>query len=148
MEDPDQMPAERDPDLRASILEAYRAYDKGRLEPLEACHWIGRAEPSWLQERLRYVAELDAQRQRELIKEEAKLQVEAVKRQLHNNRGAGRKAKRRAEIIQRLRAEIGAGHVTLGQLKENPGKWAKVSGYHHQTFAAAVAVLLKERDNP
>ena len=126
-DDPDQCQRGEIPDVRADIAASRAAHRKDRSRELLLSTWaLNHPDlPFSFRER---AAELEQQ------DEEGR------------KRGAGRKAKKRAEIIQCLRAEIEARHVTLDQLRENPGKWAKVYGYHHEAFAAAVAALLKERN--
>ena len=75
---------------------------------------------------------------------EVKAAVAGVLAKLHNNRGAGAKPKKRDEIMEHLRAEIEAGRATLDEYSGKPSKWAKIYNYHHETFAAAIAVLMKE----
>ena len=75
---------------------------------------------------------------------EVKAAVAGVLVKLHNNRGAGAKPKKRDEIMEHLRAEIEAGRATLDEYSGKPSKWAKIHNYHHETFAAAIAVLMKE----
>ena len=73
-----------------------------------------------------------------------KAAVAGILAKLHNNRGAGTKPKKRDEIVEHLRAEIEAGRATLDEYSDKPSKGAKIHNYHHKTFAAAIAVLMKE----
>ena len=70
--------------------------------------------------------------------------IAGILTKLHNNRGAGAKPTKRDEIVEHLRAEIEAERATLDEYSDKPSKWAKIYNYHHETFAAAIAVLMKK----